>query len=75
MFYVVANGKAYALDHSGDIPYTAPILSDGVIDWDQAYDVVWDNYDEEEQEYIAHVCYHLQQIVKLSEEHQEVFVK
>ena len=38
----------------------------------------YDEVDEEEQEYLAHVAYHMQQIAKLTEEHTkltEVFVK
>jgi len=75
MFYVVANGNAYALDHSKDIPYSAPVNFDGTIDWDNSYEFNYYNMEEDDKEYVAHVIYHLQQIAKLSEEHQEVFVK
>jgi hypothetical protein len=75
MHYIVTNGNAYAIDHPQDAIYGAPVLEDGNVDWDGAYDIAWDNLDEEEREYIAHVAYHLQEIAKLSEEHLEVFIK
>jgi len=75
MHYIVTNGTAYAIDHPQDAIYAAPVLDNGIVDWDNAYDIAWANLDEEEQEYIAHVAYHLQEIAKLSEEHQEVFLK
>jgi hypothetical protein len=75
MYYVVANGTAYALDNPDAPIYGADVLSDGSIDWVNAYDIVWEVLDDEEREYVAHVAYHLQQVAKLSEEHQEVFVK
>jgi hypothetical protein len=75
MHYIVTNSNAYALDHSGDVLYSADVLEDGTVDWDNAYDIAWELLDEEQQEYVAHVAYHLQEVAKLSEEHQEVFVK
>lgn len=75
MHYIVTNGNAYALDHSGDVLYSADVLEDGTVDWDNAYDIAWELLDEEQQEYVAHVAYHLQEVAKLSEEHLEVFVK
>jgi hypothetical protein len=75
MYYLVIEGNVYAINHSQDAIYGAPMLDDGSIDWDGAYDIVWDNLDEEEREYVAHLAYHLQEIAKLSEEHLEVFVK
>lgn len=81
MYYVVADGHAYAMDHSLDTPYGAPVCTDGTIDWDAAYDFDFSNgmegMNEEEVEYVAHICYHLQQIAKLTEEYnkQEVYVK
>jgi hypothetical protein len=76
MFYIVANNTAYALDHSNDVPYKAPVLSNGMIDWDQSYDVNYEDLTEDEQEYVAHIFYHLQQVAQLTEEHnQTVFVK
>jgi hypothetical protein len=75
MHYIVTNGNAYAIDHAEDAIYGAPVLENGNVDWDDAYDIAWDNLDEEEREYVAHLAYHLQEIAKLSEEHLEVFIK
>jgi len=75
MHYIVTNNNAYAIDHSGDVLYSADVLDNGTVDWDNAYDIAWEILDEEQREYIAHVAYHLQEIAKLSEEHLEVFVK
>ena len=75
MHYIVTNNNAYAIDHSGDVIYSADVLDNGSVDWDNAYDIAWEMLDEEQQEYVAHVAYHLQEIAKLSEEHLEVFVK
>ena len=75
MHYIVTNSNAYALDHSGDVLYSADVLEDGTVDLDNAYDIAWELLDEEQQEYVANVAYHLQEVAKLSEEHQEVFVK
>jgi len=75
MHYIVTNGNACAIDHSQDAIYGAPVLENGNVDWDGSYDIAWDNLDEEEREYVAHVAYHLQEIAKLSEEHMEVFIK
>jgi len=75
MHYIVTNNNAYAIDHSGDVLYSADVLDNGTVDWDNAYDIAWELLDEEQREYIAHVAYHLQEIAKLSEEHLEVFVK
>lgn len=76
MHYIVTNNTAYALDHPNDSIYGAPVLEDGTVDWDDAYEIAWESLDEQEQEYIAHVAYHLQEVAKLSEEYlSEVFVK
>ena len=75
MHYIVTNNNAYAIDHSGDVIYSADVLDNGSVDWDNAYDIAWEILDDEEREYVAHVAYHLQEIAKLSEEHLEVFVK
>ena len=75
MHYIVTNNNAYAIDHSGDVIYSADVLDNGSVDWDNAYDIAWELLDEEEREYVAHVAYHLQEVAKLSEEHLEVFVK
>jgi len=75
MHYIVTNDNAYAIDHPKDAIYGAPVLEDGTIDWEGSYDIVWDNLEDEEREYVAHIAYHLQEIAKLSEEHLEVFIK
>lgn len=75
MHYIVTNGNAYAIDHAGDAIYSAEVLENGTVDWDNAYDIAWDLLDDTEREYVAHVAYYLQEVAKLSEEHQEVFVK
>jgi hypothetical protein len=75
MHYIVTNGNAYAIDHSQDAIYGAPVGVDGTPDWDASYDIAWDRLNEDEGEYIAHIAYHLQEIAKLSEEHLEVFAK
>jgi hypothetical protein len=75
MHYIVTNGNAYAIDHPSDVIYSADVLDNGDVDWDNAYDIAWEMLDEEQREYVAHVAYHLQEIAKLSEEHQEVFIK
>ena len=54
------------------------VYEDNTVDIDDAYDIDYDAVDEEEQEYLAHIAYHMQQIAKLTEEHRklnEVFIK
>ena len=79
MFYLVAAGNAYAMDHSNDTMYGMFCYEDQSVDIDNPYDIAYDEVDEEEQEYLAHIAYHLQQIAKLTEEHRqlntEVFIK
>lgn len=75
MYYIVISNKAYGIDHPSDVIYSADVLEDGTVDWDNAYDIEWNLLNEEESEYVAHIAYHLQEVAKLSEEHQEVFVK
>lgn len=75
MFYIVAAGNAYAMDHPGDAMYGMTCHNDNTVDVDDCFDINWDKLDDEEREYLAHVAYHLQEIAKLTEEHQEVFVK
>ena len=71
-FYIVADGNAYALDEEGT-PFGVPVFNDGTVDWDCSFD--FDPADED-LDYVAHVCYHLQQVHDLTKEHhQEVFVK
>ena len=77
MFYLVAAGNGYAMDHAGDIMYGMTVYEDNTVDIDDAYDIDYDAVDEEEQEYLAHIAYHMQQIAKLTEEHRklnEVFI-
>ena len=75
MFYIVAAGNAYAIDHSTDAMYGMTCYDDNTVDIDDCFDINWHDLDDEEREYLVHVAYHLQQIAKLTEEHQEVFVK
>ena len=65
-FYIVADGQAFAID--GDDMYGAPITDDGVIEWDSAYDFYPE--DDDEVEYVAHMCYYLKQAQQLTIEHQ-----
>ena len=70
-FYLVSGDHAFALD--GDDFYGAPVNADGTVDWDCAYDF---EPNEEDVEYVAHMCYYLKQAAQLHIEHtQEVFVK
>jgi len=75
MFYIVAAGNAYAMDHSTDTMYAMTCYDDNTVDIDDCFEINWCNLDDQEREYLAHVAYHLQEIAKLTEEHQEVFVK
>jgi hypothetical protein len=71
-FYLVADGNAYALDKDG-VPFGAPVNTDGSIDWECAYDFA---PNEEDVEYVAHICQLLIQAQALTTEfHHEVFVK
>jgi len=70
-FYLVADDHAFALD--GDDFYGAPVNADGTVDWDAAYDF---DPNEEDVDYVAHMCYYLKQASQLHTEHtSEVFVK
>jgi len=75
MYYVVVDDTAYCLDHAEDILYCVPVDQNLSLDLDKAYEITEVELTEDEHEFVAHIAYHLQQIVKLSEEHQEVFVK
>jgi hypothetical protein len=78
MFYLVAAGNAYAMDSSTDTMYGMTCYDDNTVDINDAYDIAYDEVDEDDQEYLAHLAYHMQQIVKLTEEHAKdikVFVK
>lgn len=76
MFYVVADGIAYVMDHADDTPYGAYVDNDGNVDWDSCFDFD-PRMDEEDLEYSAHILHHLQQIVQLTDEYnnKEVYVK
>lgn len=70
-FYLVADDHAFALD--GDDFFGAPVNADGTVDWDCAYDF---DPNEEDVDYVAHMCYYLKQAAQLHTEHShEVFVK
>ena len=71
-FYVVADGNAYAMEDDGYM-FGAPVFEDNTVDWNSAYDF---EPDEEDVEYVAHMCKMLQDIKALTIEHtDEVFVK
>tara|TARA_Y100000004_G_scaffold173195_1_gene210807 strand:+ start:536 stop:766 length:231 start_codon:yes stop_codon:yes gene_type:complete len=71
-FYVVADGNAYAMEDDGYM-FGAPVFEDNTVDWNSAYDF---EPDEEDVEYVAHMCKMLQDIKALTIEHtNEVFVK
>jgi len=70
-FYIVVDQNAFALD--GDDFYGAPVNTDGTVDWNDAYDF---EPNEEDVEYVAHMCYYLKQAAQLHvEQSQEVFIK
>tara|TARA_R100000005_G_C4955619_1_gene174283 strand:- start:254 stop:484 length:231 start_codon:yes stop_codon:yes gene_type:complete len=71
-FYVVADGNAYAMEDDGYM-FGAPVFEDNTVDWNSAYDF---EPNEEDVEYVAHMCKMLQDIKALTIEHtDEVFVK
>ena len=71
-FYLVADDIAFALD-CDDVPFGAPVNANGVPDWDASFDF---DPNEEDVEYVAHMCYYLKQAAQLhSEQLDEVFVK
>ena len=71
-FYIVADGNAYAMEDDGYM-FGAPVFEDNTVDWNSAYDF---EPDEEDGEYVAHMCKMLQDIKALTIEHtNEVFVK
>ena len=71
-FYIVADGNAYAMEDDGYM-FGAPVFEDNTVDWNSAYDF---EPDEEDVEYVAHMCKMLQDIKALTIEHtDEVFVK
>ena len=71
-FYIVADGNAYAMEEDGYM-FGAPVFEDNTVDWNSAYDF---EPNEEDVEYVAHMCKMLQDIKALTIEHtNEVFVK
>jgi hypothetical protein len=71
-FYIVADGNAYAMEDDGYM-FGAPVFEDNTVDWNSAYDF---EPNEEDVEYVAHMCKMLQDIKALTIEHtDEVFVK
>jgi len=71
-FYLVADGNAYAIENDGFL-FGAPVLNDGTVEWENSYEF---SPDEEDVEYVAHMCQLLVQAQALTKEHnQEVFVK
>ena len=72
MFYLVADGNAFALDDDGTV-FGAPVNMDGTVDWDGSYDF---DPNEEDVEHVAHMCQYLTLAAELTKEHdQEVFIK
>ena len=71
-FYIVADGNAYAMEDDGYM-FGAPVFEDNTVDWNSAYDF---EPNEEDVEYVAHMCKMLQDIKALTiEQTNEVFVK
>ena len=62
MFYLVADGNAFALDDDGTV-FGAPVNMDGTVDWDGSYDF---DPNEEDVEYVAHMCQYLTLAAKLT---------
>ena len=75
-FYIVADGNAYAMEEDGYM-FGAPVKMDGTPDWDCSYEFDFErSMNEEEAEYVIHICKMLQDIKTLTNEHtNEVFVK
>ena len=72
MFYLVADGNAFAIDDDCTV-FGAPVNMDGTVDWEESYDF---DSNEENVEYVAHMCQYLILAADLTKEHnQEVFVK
>ena len=71
-FYIVADGNAYAMEDDGYM-FGAPVFEDNTVDWNSAYDF---EPDEEDVEYVAHMCDKVMQAKALHDEQfSEVFVK
>ena len=72
LFYLVADGNAFAIEDDGYM-FGAAVNDDGSVDWSGSYEF---SPDEEDVEYVAHMCNLLKQAQQLSQEHiQEVFIK
>jgi hypothetical protein len=69
-FYLVADDTAFALD--GNDFYGAPVNNDGTVDWNNSFDF---DPNEEDVDYVAHMCYYLKQAAQLHQEQTTVFVK
>jgi len=76
VYYIVADGNAYALDDHG-VAFGAPVNQDGTVDWECGYDFDFSRgLEGEEAEYVIHMVNLLTEAAKLSEEYnQEVYVK
>jgi len=74
-FYLVADGNAYALDEDGTA-FGAAVFQDGTIDWENSY-AFSDHLEEDELDYVAHMCQLLVRAQALTTEqnNQEVFTK
>jgi hypothetical protein len=70
-FYLVADDIVFALDDDG-VPFGATTKSDGTPDWDTAFDF---DPNEEDVEYVAHMCHYLTQAAQLTNEQHNVFIK
>ena len=71
-FFLVADDHAFSIGDDGT-PFGAPVNDNGTVDWDCSYDF---DPNEEDVEYVAHMCYYLKQAAQLHQEQtNEVFVK
>jgi len=71
-FYLVADGNAFAIENDGYM-FGAPVNDDGGVDWQNSYEF---SANEEDLEYIAHMCQLLQNAKALTiENNNQVFVK
>jgi hypothetical protein len=62
VYYIVADGNAYALDENG-VAFGAPVCIDGSVDWEGSYDF---NPNEEDVEYVARMCHLLTEAASMS---------
>lgn len=71
-FYLVADGNAYAIEDDGYM-FGAPVNTNGTVDWESSYEF---SSEEEDVEYIAHMCQLLSQAQALTiEQNNNVFIK